>query len=109
MAYFRKELPRRTIFTPEGSAVPVFILDDSVGIITTSDPKTVEFLSSIVGSQGLTEITQFEADALKKKTKLQNIEQQLRLSKTQSGGFSKKQRAQPPGKKPCGVCGGRKG
>jgi hypothetical protein len=107
MAYFRKELPRRTLFLPNGSAIPVQILDDSVGIIQTTDPETLKFLAGVVGTQGVSEISASEADNLKKKIRLSNIERQIRTTASRPKSISLDTPKVAP-RKGCGACGGRR-
>lgn len=105
MHYFRKELPHRTLFTPEGAAVRVEFFDNSVGAIVTDDDQLAGWLDSVVGTQGLTRSTKAAYDELKKKTRLDNVKKQLSLQPQPAKSIN---RSTPTERKGCRSCGGRR-
>lgn len=111
MQYFRKELPQRTLFAPDGSAIPVEILDSGVGVITTDHEAITKFLIEIDGTQGVSKITQKEYRDLKKKTQLRNLHLRLateKLQKPKNNPGGKPASSKVGGRGGCGACGSRK-
>jgi|TARA_R110000824_G_scaffold44703_9_gene129872 hypothetical protein len=69
MRYFRKELPNRTLRDQHGLPVPVIRLNDSIGLVATSDGDLIEYLDTVIGVGGLTAISKAQFTDLKKKSK----------------------------------------
>ena len=109
MRYFRKELPNRTLFRPDGSAVSVRILDKEVGVIVTDDAALIEWLDTIVGTQGVSAISEADFDDLKKKTRLSNYRDSLAQAAKSPRKLPGFPRPDPKivDRKKCRSCGGR--